>query len=215
MFTGLVEAICTVKSIQPSASAGSMLLKADIKELAEDARIGDSIAINGICLTVSALSGTIADFDVSSETVARSTLGKLSTGKLVNAERAMKASDRFGGHFVQGHVDGTASIRGKTIKGEFASFEFSADAGIIDQLIEKGSVSIDGISLTIAKLGTESFTIEVIPQTIKKTTLQNARAGDVVNIEIDILTKIVKNRLDKILPQKQGLTVEKLKELGF
>ena len=127
----------------------------------------------------------------------------------------MKASDRFGGHFVQGHVDGTATIKAIEKRGQFATMKFSAGPKLLGQMASKGSVGIDGISLTIADMNESSFSAAIIPETLKKTTLGRAKIADVVNIETDIFAKIIKKQLEKILPHKEKLTVEKLKELGF
>jgi riboflavin synthase len=213
MFTGLVEAICRVSSAR--RSGGGMVLSVDLGSLAEGSKIGDSIAINGVCLTVTGLRGSIADFDVSGETLARTTLGGLKPESEVNAERAMKASDRFGGHFVAGHIDGVATIKSVKKDGQFADMRFAADAELLGQMVVKGSVAVDGISLTIAGMDESGFSVALIPETLKKTTLGKVKIGDKVNIEIDIITKMVKKQLEKILPQEQKLTVEKLKQMGF
>ena len=213
MFTGLIEAICVVKSARPNA--GGVSLTVDLGNLAEQCKIGDSIAINGACLTIAELTGSLATFELSTETLARSTLGKLKPSSKVNVERAMKPTDRFGGHFVQGHVDGTATIKAIKRQGQFADIEFAAEPELLRQMVVKGSVAVDGISLTIAGLNRSSFSVTLIPQTLKRTTVGTAKAGDAVNIETDIIVKTIKSYLDKILPQKQTLTVEKLRELGF
>ncbi len=213
MFTGLIEAVCAVKSVRQSEI--SMLLTIDLGELAEDGKIGDSIAINGVCLTIARLEGGIATFELSGETLAKSTLGKLKPSSQVNVERAIKASDRFGGHFVQGHIDGTATIKAVNKRGQFADMKFAAQAELLEAMVVKGSVAVDGISLTIASMDQNSFTIALIPQTLNKTTLSKIKIGDEVNIETDIIVKTIKKQLEKILPQKQSLTAEKLKELGF
>lgn len=213
MFTGLIEAVCTVRSVRQSESA--MLLSIDLGELADDGRIGDSIAINGVCLTIAKLEGKIATFDLSGETLAKSTLGKLKPSSQVNVERAIKASDRFGGHFVQGHIDGTAAIKAIAKRGQFADMKFVTGAELLDQMVVKGSVAVDGISLTIASMDQNSFSVALIPETLNKTILSRVKIGDEVNIETDIIVKTIKKQLEKILPQKQSLTAEKLKELGF
>jgi len=213
MFTGLIEAICVVKSVRPNAGGASLTV--DLSNLAEQCKIGDSIAINGACLTVAELTGGLAVFELSAETLAKTTLGKLKSGSLVNVERAMKPTDRFGGHLVQGHIDGTATIKAIKRQGEFADMEFAAQPELLSQMVIKGSVAVDGISLTIVSLNQSSFSVALIPQTLKKTTLGTAKVGDAVNIETDIIVKTIKSYLDQILPQKQSLTVEKLKELGF
>jgi riboflavin synthase len=135
----------------------------------------------------------------------------------------MKAADRFGGHFVLGHVDGVATIKAISRKGrltaerqgQFADIKFAANPKLLAQMVVKGSVAVDGISLTIANMDEDSFSVSIIPQTLKATTLGAAKIGDTVNIETDIIVKTIRSELDKILPQEQKLTVEKLKELGF
>lgn len=213
MFTGLIEAICTVKSVR--RSAGSMLLGIDLGELADDAGIGDSIAINGGCLTIAGLGGSLASFELSAETLAKSTLGELQPSSEVNIERSIKAADRFGGHFVQGHIDGTAKIKTIDRRGEFADIKFTAEAELLDAMVVKGSVAVDGISLTIASMDQDSFSVAIIPETLKKTILGKAKIGDFVNIETDIIVKTINKQLEKILPKKQPLTAERLKQLGF
>jgi len=213
MFTGLIEAVCTVKSVRRGEN--TMLLSMDLGELADDGRIGDSIAINGVCLTIARLEGGLATFELSGETLAKSTLGKLKPSSQVNVERAIRAADRFGGHFVQGHIDGTATIKAIDKHGRFADMKFAAEPELLDQMVVKGSVAVDGISLTIASMDQNSFSVALIPETLKKTTLSKVKIGDEVNIETDIIVKTIKKQLEKILPQKQSLTTEKLKELGF
>jgi riboflavin synthase len=213
MFTGLIEQVCTVKSVRRSAE--SMELAIDLGELAGESKIGDSIAISGVCLTVSRLMGNLATFDVSSETLAKSNLGKLNIGSKVNVELSMKIGDRFGGHIVQGHVDGVAVIKAVDKRGEFVDIGFEAERELLNQMVVKGSVAVDGISLTIAGMEPNSFRAALIPETLNRTTLGVAKIGDIVNIENDIISKIIKKQLENILPQGQTLTVEKLKQLGF
>lgn len=213
MFTGIIEAVGTVKTVRPAG--GGKVISTDLGKCAADAKLGDSIAINGVCLTISRLSGTVADFDVSSETLAKSSTGSLHAGAYVNLERAMAADGRFGGHIVLGHVDGTATIKAVEKKGDFVEMTFTAQTALLDEMVNKGSVAINGISLTIATMNGSTFTIALIPTTLKETTLDNAKVGDVVNIETDILIKAVKKQLDKILPDSGNLTAEKLKEYGF
>ncbi len=213
MFTGLVETVCTISSV--SRQAGAVQVNIDLGELAQDCKIGDSIAINGVCLTISRLAGTIASFDISPETLSKSTLAGLKVGSHVNIERAMGLSERFGGHFVLGHVDGVAKIKSIDRHGQFADIKFAADRELLDAMVPKGSVAVDGISLTIAGLDKTGFSVAVIPQTLEKTTLSRAKSGDMVNIENDIIVKTVKKQLEQILPQRHGLTAEKLREMGF
>jgi riboflavin synthase len=192
-----------------------MLLSIDLGELADDGRIGDSIAINGVCLTIARLEGGLATFELSGETLAKSTLGKLKPSSQVNVERAIRAADRFGGHFVQGHIDGTATIKAIDKRGRFADMKFAAEPGLLNAMVVKGSVAVDGISLTIASMDQNSFSVALIPETLNKTTLSRVKIGYEVNIETDIIVKTIKKQLEKILPQRQSLTAEKLKELGF
>jgi len=213
MFTGLIETVCTAMSVRRSEN--TMLLSIDLGELADDGKIGDSIAINGVCLTIARLEGGLATFELSGETLARSTLDKLKPSSQVNVERAIKAADRFGGHFVQGHIDGTATIKTIDKHGQFADMKFAAEPGLLDQMVVKGSVAVDGISLTIASIDQNSFTVALIPETLNKTTLSKVKIGDEVNIETDIIVKTIKKQLEKILPQTKPLTTERLKELGF
>ena len=215
MFTGIIESICKVKSVRRDSN--SMRITVELGSLAEEVKISDSIAINGICLTVSELDGLAAVFDVSSETISRtkSTLGVLKASSHVNVERAIEGMGRFGGHFVTGHVDGTAIIKSIERHGDFASIKFAAEGELLDAMVIKGSVAVDGISLTISEMDKESFSVAVIPETLKRTTLGEARSGDSVNIETDIIVKTINKQLEKILPRQGRLSVEQLKELGF
>jgi riboflavin synthase len=213
MFTGLIEAICTVKSIHQSA--GGLLLTIDLGKIAGESRTGDSIAVNGACLTIARQEGTLVSFDLSAETLAKSALGRLKPSSQVNVERAIRASDRFGGHFVQGHVDGTATIEAIDRRGGFADMRFAAGTGLLEGMVVKGSVAVDGISLTIAGINRSSFGVAVIPETLERTTLGKAKIGDFVNVETDIIVKTVKRQLEKILPKTEPLTAERLKQLGF
>jgi riboflavin synthase len=213
MFTGLIEAVCRVTSARESA--GLVQLAVDLGKSADGTKIGDSVAINGACLTVIKLQAAQATFDLSGETLAKSALGRLKPGSVVNVERAVRPSDRLGGHIVQGHVDGTAEIKAIDRHGQFANIRFAVAAELLDQMVSKGSVAVDGISLTIADMDQNGFSVAVIPQTLENTTLGSAKVGDTVNIEIDVITKIVKRQLEKILPLPEKLTVEKLRQLGF
>ena len=213
MFTGLIQQVCEVKSL--SKSGGSAALTIDLGQLANQAKTGDSIAINGSCLTVSKLAGASATFDVSGETLAKTTLGKLAPGTKVNIELALRADDRFGGHFVLGHVDGSATIKKIEKKADFATFTFAAPKDLLDQIVPKGSIAVDGISLTIAELIPDGFTVAVIPQTLKETTLGTAKINQKTNIEIDIITKTVRRYLEKNIPPKGNLTIKDLQQQGF
>lgn len=213
MFTGLIEAVCPVKSVRRTDAA--MHLAIDLGKLAEESKLGDSIAINGVCLTVAKLEGELATFEVSGETLTVSTLGRLQPASGVNVELSIKANGRFGGHIVQGHIDGVGTIKAIEKRGEFANLKFAAGEELLEQMVVKGSVAVDGISLTIASMDDSTFSAAIIPETLKRTTLGKSRVGDLVNIETDILAKIIKKQLDKILPAGRKLTAERLKELGF
>jgi riboflavin synthase len=213
MFTGLIESVCMVTSARQSA--GTMRLTVDLGPLAEGVTTGESIAVNGTCLTVTNIEGNRIGFAVSGETLTVSTLGQLAPSSPVNIEKALRPTDRLGGHIVQGHVDGIATIKGLNKTGQFAEFVFQAESSLLDTMVPKGSVAVDGISLTIAKLDRNGFGVAVIPETLERTTLGNARIGDKVNIETDIIGKMIKKQLDNILPKRQGLTIDKLQQLGF
>ncbi len=210
MFTGIIEAVCRVANA--AGKAGGIRLAVN---LSQDVKSGDSIAINGVCLTAAGLKGAVAEFDVSEETLSKTTLGRLKAGSEVNIERALKADDRFGGHFVQGHIDAIGKVKKIENKGDFRIYTFETGKEISDCLIPKGSIAIDGVSLTIADIKDNNFTIAVIPATFENTIFKNYKVGDAVNIETDIICRIVKKQLENVLGQKQGLTVDKLKEMGF
>jgi len=214
VFTGIIEGLGEVKLATGSADTGPLQLKIELSRLAEGCKAGDSLSVNGVCLTITGLQNTAASFDVGGETLSKSNLGRLRSGSKVNIERSLKADSRFGGHFVLGHTDGTAAIKKIERKGRFADMTFTADKVLLDDMITKGSVAVDGISLTIAKMDDKGFAVALIPETLKNTTLGFAKAGDKVNIETDIIIKTIKKYVEKLLPT-EGLTVEKLKNLGF
>lgn len=215
MFTGLIESVCQVKSLSAGRVSDGGALAVDLGALADGVRLGDSIAINGACLTVTRLEGAVATFGLSPETLAKSTLAMLKPSSRVNVERAMLATDRFGGHLVQGHVDGVGAVRAVKKLGEFADIEFGASAELLEQMVPKGSVAIDGVSLTIAEVGNAGFRVAAIPETLGRTTLGSARIGDKVNVEIDVIVKVVRRQLENILPKDASLTVERLRQMGF
>ncbi|MHC5061512.1 MAG: riboflavin synthase [Planctomycetota bacterium] len=214
MFTGIVETIGLVKAVR--GGSGGKVISLELGEAAEGVKNGDSIAVNGVCLTVSRSGpGSLAEFDLSSETLKVSTLDRIMAGARVNIERALAANGRFGGHFVLGHVDAVADVKAIERKGDFVWMTFSAAAELLDEIVVKGSVCVDGVSLTVARMDKTDFSISLIPTTLKETTLGQLKVGDVVNIETDIITKTVKKQLVGMLPAKEKLTAERLKELGF
>jgi len=213
MFTGIIETVGTVRQTRPSGS--QMRLVIDLNRIADGTSLGDSIAVNGVCLTVCQLNGTLAEFDVSTETIRKTTLITLKSGSVVNLERAMSAQGRFGGHIVQGHVDSMGKIAAIRKQADFAEFRFEVPKELIAQVVLKGSVAVDGVSVTVAKLDPIGFEIAVIPTTLKETTWHQAKVGDVVNIETDIFVKTIQRQLAAMLPDSGGLTIEQLKEHGF
>ena len=213
MFTGIVELVGQVKSASLGSAGGS--ISVDVGGLSEGTSVGDSVAVNGVCLTVNKLTGTVADFDVSGETVGKSSVGQVRSGSAVNLERAMSAGGRFGGHIVQGHVDGVGTVEAIERQGDFVEIRFGCSEELLGEIVAKGSVAVDGISLTVAKLDGKSFSVAVIPVTMKESTLGKMKAGDVVNVETDIICKTVKKQLERMVGSGEGLTVDRLRELGF
>lgn len=189
MFTGIIEEIGTVDSVVSGASAGSVRISA--RTVLDGTKIGDSIAVNGVCLTVTGISSGSFTADVMPETLRRSNLGLLKKGDRVNLERAMSAGGRFGGHIVSGHIDGTGVISAMKREQNAVWVTVKTDPPILALIVEKGSIAIDGISLTVAGLDSSSFSVSVIPHTGGQTTLLTKRAGDRVNLENDIIGKYV------------------------
>ena len=194
MFTGLIEAVGTIERVE-GAPAGRRLSVAT--ELARERAPGDSLAINGVCLTVVSTSGARASADVSPETIRVTTLGGLEPGALVNLERPLRADARVGGHFVQGHVDGTGRIETITPEGESYRVTATFPAELARFVVHKGSIAMDGISLTVAALDGNRFDVQIIPFTWEHTNLHAAAVGDAVNVECDILGKYVVGAVDR------------------
>ncbi len=217
MFTGLIQHIGKLISNLP-AQGGVPRLRIDIGPLAKDAKLGDSIAVEGCCLTVVELNHTQAAFDAVPETLRRTTLGDLRAGARLNLESSLTPGSKLGGHFVQGHIDGTAHVAGIEEAGRWAEWHFRLDdLTLAEQIVEKGSIAIDGISLTVAGCNATkgTFWVALIPETLARTTIATKRAEARVNIETDILGKYVIAALNARLPKAPGLTDEKLREQGF
>jgi len=198
MFTGIVQGRGRIIRRQSAGGGKVLCLEADFD--LDDPREGESIAVNGVCLTARDMEGRRFLVDVSPETLSRTGLGSLQTGNLVNLERALKLSDRLGGHLVSGHVDARGRVEGRTAVGEYTLFTFSLPRSLVKYIIEKGSVAINGVSLTVNSCQAERFTVSIIPHTLAVTTLGELKPGDEVNIEVDIIGKYV----EKLLTDKTG-----------
>ena len=218
MFTGIVEELGQIRKIQKGRS--SAVLEIEARKVLEGTRVGDSICVSGVCLTVTSLEGGRFTADVMHETLNRSALQNARPGSLVNLERAMAADGRFGGHIVAGHVDGTGRIRGIERDDNAVWYTIGAGDEILRYVVEKGSIAIDGISLTVAKVGEGWFSISATPHTIRETTLQVKHQGDLVNLENDVIGKYVEKLLG-LAPageqtgEKSRITREFLSRYGF
>lgn len=217
MFTGIVEELGFFKKISRTGSGA--VLAVESKICLSDAKIGDSISINGACLTVVGIKGSDISFDVSEETFKRTNIGKLKPGERVNIERSLMADSRLGGHFVTGHIDCIGKIVKKDRQGEYFNIEIEIPTIFMNYLVEKGSVAIDGISLTVNSIGKKSFSLMIIPHTLSLTTLADKGRVDIVNIEVDILAKYVEKFTSNTLkyPKRQPANITKnlLKDHGF
>ena len=195
MFTGIVEELGTVSAINKTRAGVCLKIKA--KTVSSDVKIGDSIAINGVCLSAVAVKGAVLSFDVIQETLKRTTLGQLKINNSVNLERSLKADSRMGGHFVTGHIDYTARIIDILKGSDGTGFKISLPAEFSRFVVEKGSISLDGISLTVADVAKETFTVYLIPHTLKVTTFGKKQKGDFLNVETDLLAKYLAKQTQK------------------
>ena len=200
IFTGIVEETGKIESVANGNKSAIITIIAD--KVLKGTKIGDSIAVNGVCLTVTSISGNKFTADVMAETIRRSSLGTLKHGSKVNLERAMAADGRFGGHIVSGHIDGTGVIRSLEREDNAVWVEIETPDKLLKYIVEKGSIAIDGISLTVAKLTDDSFSVSVIPHTGEETTLLAKKPGDIVNLENDIVGKYVERLLNFNTSQK-------------
>lgn len=213
MFTGLIE---TTGKVKEARRRGGMLeLAIEPEAQGFELKPGDSVAVDGLCLTVVEWSGSSFQVEVSPESLQRSTLGELRVGARVNLERALRLSDRLGGHLVQGHVDGVGRVEEKRPEGEFVRLEISAPEEILRYLVEKGSVAVDGISLTVNGVSGRRFWVMLIPETLRRTTLGEKAVGRKVNLESDLIAKYVERLLGGRGAGSGGLTLERLREEGF
>ncbi len=207
MFTGIIEETGTIESITKGIKSAIITVIAD--KVLENTKIGDSIAVNGVCLTVTSINGNKFNADVMAETIRRSSLGSLKHGSKVNLERAMAADGRFGGHIVSGHIDGTGTIRSLVKEDNAVWVEIATTYKLLKYIVEKGSITIDGISLTVAKLTNDSFSVSVIPHTGKETILLDKKPGDIVNLENDIVGKYVEKLMNFKLDENKNKTTQK------
>ena len=217
MFTGIIEEIGAIKSINSNGISSQLCISAN--KILEDTKIGDSIAVNGVCLTVTSIKSNLFTADVMAETLRRSNLGSLIPQSKVNLERAMPANGRFGGHIVSGHIDGTGTIVETKPEGNAVWIKINCSDNLLKYIIHKGSITIDGISLTVAKVTDSDFSVSIIPHTAANTTLLQKKSGDVVNLENDVVGKYIEKllsfqKIDEQKPQSK-ITEEFLRQNGF
>ncbi|WP_418695046.1 riboflavin synthase [Agathobaculum sp.] len=211
MFTGIIEEIGTVRRIEHGAKGARLTIQA--KTVLEDTRIGDSIATNGVCLTVVSMTSDSFSADVMAESLRRSSLGTLQGGSPVNLERAMAANGRFGGHIVSGHIDGTGTIASQKREDNAVWVKIKTPAPLLRYIVEKGSIAIDGVSLTVAAVTDTDFSVSIIPHTGAQTILLGKKPGDPVNLECDVIGKYVEKLT---APHKTGgISTNFLAENGF
>jgi len=209
MFTGLIEEVGRIRSVSRRGAMFDITVAA--KKVVGDVKLGDSIAVSGVCLTVVAYDEASFTVQAVEETLRRSTLGSLKPGIPVNLERSLRLGDRLGGHLVQGHVDGTGRIVLRRGDSENVVFGIAPEQGLERYIAEKGSIAVDGISLTVTYAKQGEFGISIIPHTLGETSLENARVGEKVNLETDVIARYV----EKLLGKSGGMTLESLTELGF
>ncbi len=213
MFTGIIEDVGIVRDFRKSGAVSIITVETgmDLK----DTKIGDSICVNGVCLTVVAIEGKSFIVEASPETVSRSTLKDIGTNNRVNLEKALAVGDRLGGHMVQGHVDGVGVIKRVDKDKDSLIIEIIPPDNVFRYIVDKGSVSVNGISLTVNSIADDSFTVNIIRHTAEKTNLLNINVGDEVNLEADIIGKYVERFLAKDKKEGEGLTLKKLAEEGY
>ena len=213
MFTGIIQALGTMSRLVRQGDEGLLSITTDLP--LDDVRIGDSIAVNGVCLTVTAKGSQTFTADVSAETLARTNLGNLHPGVSVNLEKSLRLQDFLGGHLVLGHVDGLGRISEKTVRTKSLLFVFEVPDGLSKYIVEKGSVAVDGISLTVNRCVRNQFHVNMIPHTAHKTTLGSKRVSDLVNIETDIIGKYVERLMQHRGGAGPGVDWKLLSEKGF
>lgn len=202
MFTGIIETVGDVEAVEARDDLVRLRIRAGVAS--EGVRLGDSVAVNGVCLTVTGIDGERLDFDAVRETLDCTSTGGLQVGSRVNLERAMRAGGRLDGHIVQGHVDGLGHVRELRKQGDDVQLWIDCPAAIAELLVDKGSVTVDGVALTVVTASPDSFDVVLIPTTLAETTLGDATPGQPVNLEADILGKYVKTYLDRALPGRNS-----------
>jgi riboflavin synthase len=212
MFTGIVEEVGVIRDVRRGSASARLAVEAAL--VSDGTRIGDSIAINGVCLTVVAIDGTVLSFDATPETVRRTSLQSVRSGDSVNVERAIQAGGRFGGHIVQGHVDGVGTLRGATRNDNAWVISVAIPHALTRYVAPKGSIAVDGISLTSVDIDEDGFTVWAIPHTWERTNLRSRRPGDALNIEVDLLARYIE-RLLSGSAVRAGSTLGLLAEAGF
>ena len=215
MFTGIVEEIGKIQNVKKNIKSSVLTIEGN--KIFEDIHIGDSISVNGVCLTVTTFSNNAFTADVMNETISRSSLGQLRNGSYVNLERAMPANGRFGGHIISGHIDGVGKII-KIEKDDNAIwYTISVERNLMKYIVEKGSIAVDGISLTIEKVTVNDFSISIIPHTSQETILSHRSVGDIVNIENDVIGKYVEKLItfERNKKDKSNITMDFLINNGF
>lgn len=214
MFTGLIQDVGTVEALQVGAEGARIALRT---RLATRLRDGDSLAVNGVCLTVGPPAGDRVEAVAVPETLERSTLGSLARGQRVNLEPALAAGDPLGGHIVQGHVDGQGTLKSRVQRGISWELTIAAPAEVVRYIVEKGSVALDGVSLTVTAVDASSFAVAIVPHSWQATALPERKIGDVLNVEVDILAKYVEKMLAGrgLVAEPSTLTEARLRELGY
>ena len=215
MFTGIIEEIGVLKGVRKGVHSSTLTIQGRV--IFEDLCVGESVAVNGVCLTASGLSSNTFQADVMHETLNRSSLGKLRPGDSVNLERAMPANGRFGGHIVSGHIDGVGTVKAIGKDDNAIWYTIAAEKSILRYVVEKGSIAVDGISLTVAAVTASDFSLSAIPHTVKSTILSHKKAGDAVNLENDLVGKYIEKFLYSAPGQNQseGITKEFLTKSGY
>ncbi|MGJ7909773.1 riboflavin synthase [Neobacillus sp. LXY-1] len=218
MFTGIIEEIGIVSNVQRTGEA--IVLTIEAQKILEDVHLGDSIAVNGVCLTVTSFTGKQFTVDVMPESVRATSLNVIRRGSKVNLERAMAAGGRFGGHFVSGHIDGTGRIKSKKSYENAVYYEIETEPNILRYVILKGSIAVDGTSLTVFEVTETGFTLSLIPHTLSETVLGFKQTGDIVNLECDMISKYVEHYIQHFSKRTSatkngGITAQFLEDHGF